>query len=55
MSGPAVTWWPQVALLLVTFECELADVGGDLSSRERLSDSVDTNMVFLGYVFSGAD
>lgn len=55
MSGSAVTWRPQVVLLLVTFECELAGVGGDLSSSQRLSDSVDTDIVFLGCELSGAD
>lgn len=55
MSSPAVTWQPQVVLLLVTFECEFAGVGGDLSSSQRLSDSVDTDIVFLGYELAGAD
>lgn len=55
MAGPAVTWRPQVVLLLVTFECELAGVDGDLSSSQRLSDSVDTDIVFLGCELAGAD
>lgn len=51
----ASIWLLRVVLLLLTFQCELADVGGDLSSSERLSDSVDTDMVSLGCEFSGAD
>lgn len=55
LSGLAVTWRPKVVLLLVTFDCEFAGVGGDLSSCQRLSDSVDTDIVFLGCELAGAD
>lgn len=55
MSGLAVTWRLQVVLLLVTFECELAGVGGGLSSSQRLFDSVDTDIVFLECELPGAD